>query len=72
MNYKIIADTPMGTVIIGWCNKGALPLHGFSSLGYVNVRIEKIEPKSESMDRAGHGTDQQTTDTAENQEPDRF
>jgi hypothetical protein len=47
MNYKIVADTFMGTVIIGWCNKNTVPLHGFSRYGYHNVRIEKIEKEDE-------------------------
>jgi len=51
MNYRIIADTPMGTVTIGWCNKDTLPLNGFSRYGYNNVRLEKIEKETESRSK---------------------
>jgi hypothetical protein len=49
MKYKIIADTPMGKVVIGWCNKDTLPLHGFARYGYTNVRLEKIEERTETV-----------------------
>jgi hypothetical protein len=48
MNYRIIADTPMGTVVIGWSNKDTISLQGLSRFGYTNIRVEKIDDENES------------------------
>ena len=51
MNYRIIADTPMGTVTIGWSNKDTISLQGLSRFGYTNIRLEKIEKETESRSK---------------------